>query len=51
MLGFDWTNLGFAGAFVVGALAGALVTIRLARVVADLLRDIRTREERKDPPP
>jgi hypothetical protein len=47
---FDWTNLGFAGAFVVGALAGAVVTIRLARVVAEMLRDIR-RAERKDEPP
>ncbi len=47
MLAFDWANLAYAGAFVAGALAGAVVTIRLAKTIAQFLADLK----RKDPPP
>ena len=46
---FDWTNLGIAGAFVVGTIVGAVAAIRLTRIILEHLRD----DERRDdgPPP
>ena len=41
LTGVDWANLGYAGTFVVGLLAGVIVTIRLAKVIAQYLVDLR----------
>jgi len=38
VLAFDWANLAYAGAFVVGLLVGSIVTIRLAKVIADFFK-------------
>ena len=39
MFAVDWTAIGFAGTFVVGALAGVIVTIRLSKVLIEWLRE------------
>ena len=41
MLAFDWANLAAAGAFVAGLAAGSIITIRLAKVIAQYLTDLR----------
>lgn len=38
MLGFEVSNLGYAGAFVVGALAGAIIVVRVLRVAISIVR-------------
>ena len=35
MLAVDWEHLTIAGAFIVGTGAGALVTVKLAKVLAE----------------
>lgn len=45
MVAVEWANLGYAGAFVVGAIAGAVVTIRLAKVLAAFLAGLRDRDD------
>ena len=40
----DWSNLTIAGAFVVGAIAGTVATIRVLRSLLEYLRN-----ERRDP--
>ena len=41
MFAFDWTNLAAAGAFVAGVAAGSIITIRLAKVIAAYLTELR----------
>lgn len=48
MVGADWANLTVAGAFVVGALVGAVATLRLVKVLAAYLSDL---AHRKPPHP
>ncbi len=38
MLALDWANLTLLGAFMVGLLVGVIVTIRLAKILAEFLR-------------
>ena len=39
MLGaVDWANLHVAGAFILGAVLGAVAVLRLTRIVAEFLR-------------
>lgn len=35
---FDWANLGIAGAFVVGMLAGAVLMVRLLKIAMEVMR-------------
>lgn len=44
MIGYDWSGLNLAGAFIVGAVIGSIATIRVVRAVSSTLRD----ERRKD---
>jgi hypothetical protein len=44
VFGVQWQNLGYAGTFVVGLLAGVIVSIRLAKVIAGYLVDLRKRD-------
>lgn len=37
MLGFDWSNLTVAGAFMLGAVLAAVATLRLTRAILELL--------------
>ena len=41
MLAFDWASLGLVGVFVVGAAFGVVMTLRLAKVLAQYLTDLR----------
>ena len=41
MVALDWANLAAAGAFVAGLAAGSIITIRLAKVIAVYLTDLR----------
>lgn len=34
----EWSNLGYAGAFLLGTLVGVVTTIRLAKVIADFFK-------------
>lgn len=43
--GVEWQNLGYAGTFVVGLLAGVIVSIRLAKVIANYLIDLRRHDK------
>ena len=46
MFAFDWANLAAAGAFVAGLAAGSIITIRLAKVLAQYLTDLRKETDR-----
>jgi hypothetical protein len=48
VLAFDWANLAAAGAFVAGLAVGVLVTIRLAKVLAGYLIDLRKQNDDDD---
>jgi hypothetical protein len=43
VLGVDWAAVTIAGAFGIGTIVGALLTIRLAKVLADFFRRERDR--------
>ena len=45
---YDWSAVTAAGAFSVGLAAGAIITIRLAKVVAAYLTDLRRKESDHD---
>ena len=38
MVGADWSTVTVAGAFVVGAVLGALAVLRVGKIVADYFR-------------
>lgn len=44
MFAADWSNLTVAGAFIVGAIAGAVATARVIRLAIDWLRRDRDAE-------
>jgi hypothetical protein len=44
----NWSELELAGAFVIGASLGAVVTIRVAKVVAGFLAGLQHRPRRPD---
>jgi hypothetical protein len=46
VLGVEWANLGYVGAFLVGAFFSAVVILRLARIIAQYLSEL----GRKEPP-
>lgn len=49
MLGaVDWSNLTVAGAFILGAVLGAVATLRLARAIISLFDDARRRRNGED---
>ncbi len=48
MSSVDWENVGYAGAFVVGALFGAVAAIRLTRSLLDVVLHVRRRAESDD---
>lgn len=51
MFGVEWTNLGYVGAFLVGAVFSAIVMLRLARVIAEFLTGLgRNHKEPPDEP-
>lgn len=43
MLGIEWANLSLLGAFTVGLFTGVIVTTRLAKILAEFLRNERDR--------
>ena len=51
MLGIEWSNVHLAGAFLLGAVFSAVVVLRLARVIARFLAEIRAdfKESRDEP--
>jgi len=48
MLAVSWADLAAGGAFLVGVGVGALITIRLAKVITAFLVDVSRRESRRD---
>jgi hypothetical protein len=44
VLAVDWANFAYAGAFVLGALTGSIVTVRLSKVIADFFKGQRDRD-------
>ena len=49
MVGVDWENVGYAGAFAIGAVFGAVAAIRLTRSLLDVVMHVRRRAEREPP--
>jgi hypothetical protein len=45
----DWNVVTAAGAFILGASLGTLATIRIAKVVATFLTDLRDRHDKEAP--
>jgi hypothetical protein len=41
----EWSNLGYAGTFVVGILVGVVLAIRLAKVLAQFFGDLRDKRD------
>ena len=44
MFAADWSNLGYAGAFIGGAIVGGIAVARITRMVMDWLKDQSRRE-------
>ena len=51
LAGVDWDNLTIAGAFIIGTAAGALVTIKLAKVLAEFYAHRIADDDADDPDP
>ncbi len=46
--GIEWSNVHLAGAFLLGAVFSAVVMLRLARVIAQFLGELRRKESHAD---
>jgi hypothetical protein len=46
----DWGVVTAAGAFIVGAVLGAFATLRVAKVIAAFLAELRDRDREDDEP-
>ena len=51
MLAVEWSNVHLAGAFVLGAVLGALATIRIMRAVLQTFNRYGPRRNANEPPP
>jgi hypothetical protein len=48
VLGIDWTAAGVGGAFVIGAVFGVIVAIRLTRTLLEVVMHVHRRVEKGD---
>ena len=44
----DWNSVAVAGAFVIGAIAGTIATMRVMRITILFLREMRNKDEDPD---
>jgi hypothetical protein len=45
LAGIDWTQLGLVGTFAAGVLVGAVITLRLGRIVVEYFKSQQHRDD------